>query len=54
MGEVIFKEQKLRNVKMEETLKEVLRVNELYMGLIEDKLKQAKKAREEILNGTRS
>ena len=54
MGEVVFKEQKLRNVKMEETLKQALRVNELYMNFIEEKLKQAKQAREEILNGTRS
>ena len=52
MGTVEFKENKIRNPKLEETLKQALRFNEMYIGYIEEKLKLAKQAKEEILNGT--
>ena len=49
--EVILEEQTLHNVQMEDALKKTLEFNNSYIDYLKTKLEEAKKIREEIING---
>ena len=49
--EVILEEQTLHNVQMEDALKKSLEFNNSYIDYLKTILEEAKKIREEIING---
>lgn len=51
MEDIVFEETNVRNVKMEEILQKTVEVNTQYIKLLKNKLKEAKKIRDEITNG---
>jgi hypothetical protein len=49
--EVILEEQPIRNIQMEDVLQKSLDFNKQYIQYLKTRLEEAKKIREEILNG---
>tara|TARA_Y100000361_G_scaffold148571_1_gene161587 strand:+ start:229 stop:393 length:165 start_codon:yes stop_codon:yes gene_type:complete len=49
--EIILEEQTIRNTQLEDVFQKTLEFNNNYLKYLKQKLEEAKKIREEILNG---
>lgn len=49
--EIVLEEQQIKNKQMEDVLNQALNFNNQYLTYLRSKLNEAKKLREEIING---